>query len=153
MHVKFVIFGVILVLLVAGMYGSSASYVCAEPIWTTIKCTTQSFPDGSKSETCCGQTDKPKQMGEECRTCTIDKDGDRTCGSWEPARTTFGSNLNEKLADLNSPDANDTKVPNTDLLTDESLAESQNTTDGNDITKPPKDLGGLNDEDLSEPDQ
>jgi hypothetical protein len=55
--------------------------------------------------------------------------------------------------DFNTLEENNTKVPNTDLLTDENLAESQNTTDGNDITKPPKDLGGLNDEDLPEPDQ
>ena len=56
------------------------------------------------------------------------------------ARTDIPPALSDAL-DLATQDTqNNTKVPNTDLLTDESLFENENTTDGNDNSKSPKDL-------------
>lgn len=146
LNTKFVIFTAISLSLVTVVYGSSISEVSARPIINTITCTTQSFPDGSKSITCCGKTDKPKQVGDECRTCTTDKDGHENCGSWELARTSFGSKLTENLQDLTAPATNDTKGPKPDILKD-NITLQENNDNGKQPKTPrvPNDIGGLND--------
>jgi hypothetical protein len=148
MEPKFVIFVFISTFLIAAIYSSSLSFVLGEQ--TLVGCSS-----GGKGNfrTCITADD---QGGTHIWQCTtIDKKW--TCQYVEPVpRSNIPPSLTDALNTATQESENatkDTKGPNTDLLTGESLVESQNTTDGNDNTKPPKDLGGLNDEDLPEPDQ
>lgn len=59
------------------------------------------------------------------------------------------ASVQDALDDAIQESQDNTKVPNTDLLKDDSLLNDDNDTDGNDDRKVPKDLGGLNDDGLT----
>jgi len=156
MQAKSLIIVPISMLLVVSIYSSfSISDVCAKTVYGKPQCQTDKNADGSTIKFCCRlviDTDT-ETITEQCNKCTT-SGGSTSCTA---SKTGSQLKLNEIFPDLlatgPSDTSNETKVPNTDLLTGESLVKSENDTDGDDFTKPPKDLGGLNDEDLPEPDQ
>jgi hypothetical protein len=139
-----VIFAAVSVLLIVAVYSPSVSDVFA----AEYHCV--SSPD-KKTTFCYVVGTEPLTVA----ICTKDKNGHWKCNAYDQTRITsyIPPDLKNALDAAIQDSQNNTIGPMTDLLTEDSLFEKENTTDGNDIPKPPKDLGGLNDEDLPEPDQ